>query len=129
MSDFSALIGQGLGMLGAITGQTLQYRSGTSGSWTTITGGFLTYGMVVPIGYDDDRREILGPATARLKVPAGTTPKLLPNTPSQGTYYVRVGGVTVWAVVGLQDVDFAQIIYELRRDEVIEGRAQQQGAV
>ncbi len=129
MSAFGDLMTSGLAFLGDITGQTLQYRSGSSGSWSTLTGGFVTYGPAVPIGFDENRREIIGPMTARLKMPASSTPILVPNTPEGTGYQVRVGSTTVWAVIGVVQVDYAQTVYELRREEIIEARAEPAGSV
>jgi hypothetical protein len=116
MSLVSDAISTAIGTLNGALGQTIEYRAGISGSWTTLTTAVLIQGAPVLIGYDDQRRAIIAPSTARLKVATGAT-RLVSGTPTKPGYQVRHtlgANVTEWAVIAAAHSD-AQSVYELAR--------------
>lgn len=115
-SLISSAMSTALGALATAAAQTLDYRLGTSGSWTSLAHAFLEQLDPQLVDYDENRRAVIAPARATLRVAAGQT-RLVPGTVAKGCSMVRhtLGtSITEWSVVGAAHNDGLSV-YELQR--------------
>lgn len=109
-----------LQQLAAGTGQSLEYRNGVSGAWIALPDSFLEQGDPVIIDYDQNRRAVMAPAKATLRIAAGG-PRLAAKPVAQGGSQVRHtlgSSITVYGIVGPSAGD-AVGVYELQREAPI----------